>query len=212
MHKIENAIKEIKQGHFVIVTDDEDRENEGDLIIAADLITPEAITFMAKKASGLICLSITEDKASALNLPLQKHGEHTPQCHTAFTYSIDARFGISTGISSSDRTQTIKAVMRHDACPADIVIPGHIFPLIAKNNGVLERPGHTEAAVDLTRLAGLNPAGVICEIMDDQGEMIAGQALQNFAKAHNIPIISIKSFISFIATNARKCKFCSLTG
>jgi len=197
MHKVQNAIEQIKQGKFVIVVDDEKRENEGDLIIAADFITPEAMTFMAKKASGLICLAITQQKADALNLPLQIHGQHRPSCNTAFTYSIDARFGISTGISALDRVHTINTVMQDNACPADIVVPGHIFPLIAKDNGVLERPGHTESAVDLARLAGLNPAGVICEIMNDDGVMIAGDELMAFAKQYDIPIIATNALIAY---------------
>lgn len=197
MNKVKQAIEQIAQGKFVIVIDDKDRENEGDLIIAADLITADAITFMAKKASGLICLAITPNKATQLNLPLQLHGEHRPSCNTAFTYSIDARFGISTGIPSTDRAHTIKAVLREDASPADFVIPGHIFPLIAKDNGVLERPGHTEAAVDLARLAGLNPAGVICEIMDDNGEMLRDEALLAFAKLYDIPVISTNELIEY---------------
>jgi len=197
MHNIETAIHSFKNGKFVIVVDDKDRENEGDLIMAADFITPEAITFMAKKASGLICLAITENKAKQLNLKLQRHGEHRPLCNTAFTYSIDARFGISTGISSVDRVHTIKTVMQNNVCPADIVVPGHIFPVIAKAGGVLERPGHTESAVDLAQLAGLNPAGVICEIMNDNGVMIHGDDLMDFAKQYDIPIISTQDLINY---------------
>jgi 3,4-dihydroxy 2-butanone 4-phosphate synthase / GTP cyclohydrolase II len=194
---VEMAIESIKQGKFVIVTDDESRENEGDLIIASEKITEEAISFMAKKASGLICLAITQEKANQLNLPLQQHGDHQPPCQTAFTYSIDARFGISTGISSQDRVRSINVVMNDNACPEDIVIPGHIFPLIAKKQGVLERPGHTEAAVDLARLAGLKPSGVICEIMDDDGSMLRGEKLMQFATLHEIPILSIASLIEY---------------
>lgn len=197
MNKVKKAIEHIKQGKFVIVVDDKDRENEGDLIIAADFVTPEAITFMAKKASGLICLAITAQKAQCMNLPLQMHGQHRPSCNTAFTYSIDARFGISTGISSTDRVHSIQTIMREDVSPADIVVPGHIFPLIAKDNGVLERPGHTESAVDLARLAGLNPAGVICEIMNDQGMMITGDELFSFAEQYNIPMISTHDLIEY---------------
>lgn len=201
MHNVLQAIQAIKEGKMVIVIDDENRENEGDLIIAAEKITSEAITFMAKKASGLICLAITEQQACRLNLPLQQHGKHKPACSTAFTYSIDARFGVSTGISSQDRKVTIQTAIKDNACPDDIVVPGHIFPLIAKPGGVLERPGHTEAAVDLAKLAGLTPAGVICEIMDEYGVMLCGQALHDFADKHHLPIISVQDLINFQKKN-----------
>jgi len=162
---IEDAIKEIRDGRMVILVDDEDRENEGDLTMAAQAVTPEAINFMAKYGRGLICLSMTAEKIDALNLPLMVDN-NTSQFQTGFTVSIEARCGVTTGISAADRATTILAAVADNAKPTDLVRPGHVFPLRGKDGGVIVRAGQTEGSIDLARLAGLKPAGVICEIMD----------------------------------------------
>lgn len=193
---IQEAIEEIKRGKMVIVVDDENRENEGDLVIPASLITPSAINFMAKEGGGLICISITEKRAQELSLhPMV----HSPQdLHkTAFTVSCDYKYGTTTGISAHDRARTIKAIINKRTKPDDLARPGHIFPLIAKEGGVLVRAGHTEASLDLARLAGLYPAGVICEIMGEDGHMARLPSLIDFAKRHNLKIITIESLIEY---------------
>src|SRR5689334_9726126 len=167
---IEEAIEDIRQGKMVIVCDAEDRENEGDLTLAAQFATPEAINFMAKEGRGLICLALTPDRCDALGLDLMAAKNESP-FETAFTVSIEARDGVTTGISAADRARTVQVAIDPSSAPRDLVQPGHIFPLKAKPGGVLERTGQTEAAVDLARLAGLNPAGVICEVMNDDGTM-----------------------------------------
>jgi 3,4-dihydroxy 2-butanone 4-phosphate synthase / GTP cyclohydrolase II len=168
---ISEIIKDIKAGKFVILVDDEDRENEGDMIIAADKITPEAINFMAKNARGLICMPIIEKRLNELNIPMMV-GENTARHGTAFTVSVDAKIrGVTTGISAHDRAETIKAIIDSATKPQDLGRPGHIFPIRAREGGVLVRAGHTEATVDLARLAGLYPAGVLCEIMNEDGTM-----------------------------------------
>ena len=167
---IEEAIKDIKTGRMVILVDDEDRENEGDLTLAAEAVTPEAINFMAKHGRGLICLSMTGEKIDSLNLPLMvEHNTSTFQ--TGFTVSIEARCGVTTGISAADRATTILTAVAEDAQPTDLVRPGHVFPLRGRNGGVMVRAGQTEGSIDLSRLADLKPAGVICEIMDEDGSM-----------------------------------------
>ncbi len=193
---VEEALEDIKQGKFVIVVDDEDRENEGDLIIAAEKVTPEAINFMAKYGRGLICLAITEEIAKRLDLHLQPRRGIDP-FGTAFTVSIDAREGITTGISAYDRAHTIRLVVDEKSKPEDFVTPGHVFPIIARKGGVLVRAGHTEAAVDLARLAGLKPAGVICEIMKDDGTMARLPDLEKFSQTHNLKIITIRDLIAY---------------
>ncbi len=194
---IEEAIEEIRQGNLLILVDDEDRENEGDLVIAAELATPQAINFMAKYGRGLICLALTKDKATQLGLkPIRPENSPVPQ-YTAFTISIDARSGISTGISAYDRALTINKAISDDARPEDFVRPGHVFPLIARDGGVLVRAGHTEGSVDLVRLAGLKPAAVICEIMNDDGGMARLPELEEFAGRHNIKIATIADLISY---------------
>lgn len=194
---IEEAIEEIRQGNLLILVDDEDRENEGDLVIAAELATPQAINFMAKYGRGLICLALTKDKATQLGLkPIRPENSPVPQ-YTAFTISIDARSGISTGISAYDRALTINKAISDDARPEDFVRPGHVFPLIARDGGVLVRAGHTEGSVDLVRLAGLKPAAVICEIMNDDGEMARLPELEEFAERHDIKIATIADLISY---------------
>lgn len=191
---IEEAIEEIKKGKMIIVVDDENRENEGDLVIPASLVTPRIINFMAKEGRGLICVSITEERTRELSLyPMV----HSPQdLHkTAFTVSCDCKQGTTTGISAHDRARTIKAIVNKKTKPDDLVRPGHIFPLIAKDGGVLVRAGHTEASLDLARLAGFYPAGVLCEIMGDDGHMARLPGLIEFAKKHNLKIITIASLI-----------------
>lgn len=194
---IEEAIEEIRKGNVIILVDDEDRENEGDFVVAAEAATPQAINFMAKYGRGLICLAITPEKANQLGLkPIRPENSPVPQ-YTAFTISIDARTGISTGISAYDRSLTIKKAISNDAKPEDFIRPGHVFPLIAREGGVLVRAGHTEGSVDLVRLAGMKPASVICEIMNDDGDMARLPELEKFAKQHNIKIATIADLISY---------------
>ncbi len=194
--RIEEALKDIKEGKMVILVDDEDRENEGDLCMAAELVTPEAINFMAKYARGLICLTLTEEKADSLGLePMVK--DNTSMYRTAFTVSIDARDGTTTGISAHDRALTILKATEDDARPEDFVRPGHIFPLRAQNGGVLVRAGQTEGSVDIARLAGCRPAGVICEIMKEDGTMARMPDLEVFAKEHGIRIVTIADIIEY---------------
>ena len=185
------AIAELQAGRMIIVVDDDDRENEGDLMIAGEMITPEAINFMATHARGLICLAITGERADALELS-EMVARNTSRGGTAFTVSIDAkRQGITTGISAYDRCQTILAAIDPCTRPEDLARPGHVFPLRARRDGVLERRGHTEAAVDLARLAGLNPCGVICEISNDDGTMARLPDLARFCAKHDLKMISI---------------------
>jgi len=193
---IEEAIEQIKAGHMVILVDDEDRENEGDLTIAADAVTPEAINLMAKYARGLICLSLTGEKIDALDLPMMVDNNTSP-FGTGFTVSVEARCGVSTGISAQDRATTILTAMADDAQPRDLVRPGHIFPLRAKDGGVIVRAGQTEGSVDLARLAGRKPAGVICEIMDEDGTMARMPALEKFSEEHGIGICTIADLIEY---------------
>jgi 3,4-dihydroxy 2-butanone 4-phosphate synthase / GTP cyclohydrolase II len=191
---IDEALAQIRAGRMVIVVDDEDRENEGDLTMAADLVTPEAVNFMARLGRGLICLSLTEDKVATLGLPMMTQENRSPR-GTAFTVSIDARHGITTGISARERAHTILTAVAPNAAAADLVTPGHIFPLKGRRGGVLVRSGHTEAAIDLARLAGREPAGVICEIMREDGEMARLPDLEGFAAAHGLGIVRIADLI-----------------
>ena len=193
---IEDAIKDIKRGKFVILVDDEDRENEGDLVLAAEKVTPAAVNFMATHARGLICLALTPDRVEQLQLPPQA-AENTATFGTAFTVSIDARKGITTGISAADRATTIHVAIDPKSGPADLARPGHIFPLKAQKGGVLRRAGQTEGSVDLARLAGLYPAGVICEIMNEDGTMARVPELAKFAKAHKLKMVTIKALIEY---------------
>ena len=193
---IEQAIKEIKKGRFVILVDDEDRENEGDLVIAAEKVTPHAINFMAKHARGLICLALTPERVEELQLPPQSP-ENTATFGTAFTVSIDARRDITTGISAADRATTVHVAIDPKTKPSDLARPGHIFPLKAQKGGVLKRAGQTEGSVDLARLAGLCPAAVICEIMNEDGTMARVPELAKFAKAHKIKMVTIKALIEY---------------
>lgn len=195
---IEEALQDLKEGKMIIIVDDEDRENEGDLCIAAEKVTPEAINFMAKYGRGLICLALTEEQVEKLKLPMMVPEDQSNALHgTAFTVSIDARYGVTTGISAHDRAKTILTAIADDAKPEDLVRPGHVFPLKARRGGVLVRAGHTEASVDLARLAGLKPAAVICEIMRDDGSMARLPDLEVFAKEHGLKIITIADLIKF---------------
>ena len=194
--RIENALNDIKAGKMLILVDDEDRENEGDLVMAAEKATPEAINFMAKYGRGLICLSLTEERADLLNLPPMV-SENTAQFETAFTVSIEARRGVTTGISAADRCHTILTAVDEHSGPHDLARPGHIFPLRARKGGVLVRTGQTEGSVDLAQLAGLKPAGVICEIMNDDGTMARLPELKEFAKKHDLAIISVADLIEY---------------
>jgi 3,4-dihydroxy 2-butanone 4-phosphate synthase/GTP cyclohydrolase II len=193
---IPEILEDIRKGKIVILADDESRENEGDLCMAAEKVTPEAINFMAKYGRGLICLSLTEEKAKSLNLPLMVR-DNTSKFGTAFTISIEARHGVTTGISAHDRAMTIITAVKDDSRPEDLVRPGHIFPLIAKQGGVLVRTGQTEGSVDLARLAGMRPYGVICEVMSDDGTMARMPELEIFAKEHNIKIATVKDIIEY---------------
>jgi 3,4-dihydroxy 2-butanone 4-phosphate synthase / GTP cyclohydrolase II len=193
---IEEAVKDIADGRMVILVDDEDRENEGDLTIAAEKVTPDAINFMAKYGRGLICLSMTKEKVESLDLPLMVV-DNTSPFQTGFTVSIDARCGVTSGASVQDRARTILTAIADGARPSDLVRPGHIFPLRAKSGGVIVRAGQTEGSVDLARLAGLNPSGVICEIMDEDGKMARMPSLEEFSKTHGINICTIQDLIEY---------------
>jgi 3,4-dihydroxy 2-butanone 4-phosphate synthase / GTP cyclohydrolase II len=193
---VQRALQEIRAGRMVILVDDEDRENEGDLTMAAEKVTPEAINFMARHGRGLICLTLTADRIKQLELPMMVD-ENTSSYGTAFTVSVEARRGVSTGISAKDRATTILEAIRADAKPDDLVRPGHVFPLRARDGGVLVRTGQTEGSVDLARLAGLEPAGVICEIMNEDGSMARLPDLEVFAAQHDVPIVSIAELIQY---------------
>src|SRR6476620_5522086 len=193
---VEEAIEEIREGRMVVVVDDEDRENEGDLTIAAQFATPDAINFMATHARGLICLCVTEERADTLGLrPMTDHNE--APLGTAFTVSIEAREGVTTGISAADRSRTIQVAIHHESTAHDLVQPGHVFPLRARRGGVLERVGQTEAAVDLARLAGLAPAGVVCEIMNDDGTMARVPDLVGFCERHGLKLVTVADLIEY---------------
>ena len=197
LDKISDAIEDVKKGKIIIVVDDENRENEGDFICAADLVTPESINFMAKHARGLICTPITEKRSRKLNLyPMVTN--NTDPMDTAFTVSVDLKGSrVTSGISASDRSKTIKAIVNNNTKPDDLARPGHIFPLIAKEGGVLRRTGHTEAAIDFARLAGCSPAGVICEIMSDDGSMARVPELIKVAKKLDLKIVSIEDLVAY---------------
>ncbi|HEY8352073.1 MAG TPA: 3,4-dihydroxy-2-butanone-4-phosphate synthase [Sphingomonadales bacterium] len=196
LSSIEEIINEARNGRMFILVDDEDRENEGDLVIPAQMATPEAINFMAKYGRGLICLSLTAERCAELGLRLMSE-KNQSRHHTAFTVSIEAREGISTGISAHDRAHTIGVAIDPTKGAQDIVSPGHVFPLVAREGGVLVRAGHTEAAVDIARLAGLIPAGVICEVMNDDGTMARLPDLMKFAERHNLKIATIADLIAY---------------
>ncbi|MEJ7781092.1 MAG: bifunctional 3,4-dihydroxy-2-butanone-4-phosphate synthase/GTP cyclohydrolase II [Solirubrobacteraceae bacterium] len=193
---VEEALDDIRAGRIVVVVDDEDRENEGDLTLAAQFATPEAVNFMATHGRGLICLALTPDRCDELQLDLMPAKNESP-FETAFTITVEAREGVTTGISAPDRARTIQVAVDPRSTPRDLVQPGHLFPLKAKEGGVLERTGHTEAAVDLARLAGLNPAGVICEIMADEGHMAVGDELAAYCERHGLKMVTIADLIAY---------------
>jgi 3,4-dihydroxy 2-butanone 4-phosphate synthase/GTP cyclohydrolase II len=193
---IESAVEDIRNGKQIIVVDSKDRENEGDLVMASELVTPEKINFMAKEGRGLICVSLTRERATELDLELVQN-KNTSLHETNFTISVDAKDNTTTGISAFDRSETIRVLIHNKSKAKDLARPGHIFPIIGKDGGVLRRAGHTEASIDLSLLAGLKPSGVICEIMDDDGSMSRGYSLQKFAEKHSLKIISIDDLIHF---------------
>jgi len=193
---VTRALEAIRAGRMVILVDDEDRENEGDLTMAADLVTPEAINFMAREGRGLICLSMTEERVVQLGLPMMT-ADNQARHHTAFTVSIDARHGTTTGISARERAETIRVAVSRNAKPDDLVVPGHVFPLRARRGGVLVRSGQTEGSVDLARMAGREPAGIICEIMREDGEMARMPELVEFSRQHDLPIVKIADLIQY---------------
>ncbi|MBX3270009.1 MAG: 3,4-dihydroxy-2-butanone-4-phosphate synthase [Sandaracinaceae bacterium] len=196
LERVHRAIEDVRAGRIVILVDDEDRENEGDLVMAAEKVTPEAINFMARYGRGLICLALTEARVARLELAMMVD-ENKSSRSTAFTVSIEARHGVTTGISAADRAHTIATAVHPDAKPADLVSPGHVFPLRARDGGVLRRTGHTEGSVDLAQLAGLEPAGVICEIMNEDGTMARMPDLVRFADEHGLRVLSIADLVQF---------------
>ncbi len=201
---IEQAIEDIRQGKLILVADDEDRESEGDLVGAAERVTPEMINFMATHGRGLICLTLTSERCQALGLP-QMADENSDAYETAFTVSVDAakRFGVTTGISAADRAKTVQVAIDSATVPADLRRPGHVFPLRARPGGVLQRVGHTEASVDLARLAGLYPAGVICEVLADDGTMMRRPQLERFAAQHGLTFVTVAQLVAYRLQNER---------
>jgi 3,4-dihydroxy 2-butanone 4-phosphate synthase/GTP cyclohydrolase II len=198
LERVNRALDQIRAGKMVILVDDEDRENEGDLVMAADKVTPDAINFMARFGRGLVCLTLTEEQVERLELPMMSApGRHGPPLGTAFTVSIEARTGVTSGISAADRARTIQVATSPDVRPSDLVTPGHVFPLKARRGGVLVRTGHTEGSVDLARLAGQAASGVICEIMNDDGSMARMPDLEKFAKTHGLMLLTIADLIQY---------------
>ena len=202
LNSTEEIIEDLRQGKMVVIMDDEDRENEGDLLMAADCVTPDAINFMATHGRGLICLTLTRARCQQLRLPLMVNTNDQVQA-TNFTVSIEAAEGVTTGISAADRATTVRAAVAEDACPQDIVQPGHVFPLMAQPGGTLVRAGHTEAGCDLARLAGFSPAGVIVEILNDDGSMARRPDLEVFAKQHDLKIGTIEDLIQYRIKNEK---------
>lgn len=196
--RVSRGIDAIRAGKMLILVDDEDRENEGDLVLAADHVTPEAIAFMANFGRGLICLTLTEQQIAKLDLPMMAApGRSGPRLGTAFTVSIEASSGVTTGISAADRAHTIRVAINPNAQPTDVVVPGHVFPLVARHGGVLVRAGQTEGSVDLARLAGLSAAGIVCEIANDDGSMARMPDLERFAEKHDMAILTIADLIAY---------------
>ncbi|NNG70868.1 3,4-dihydroxy-2-butanone-4-phosphate synthase [Rhizobium laguerreae] len=201
--RIEDAISAIARGEMVVVVDDQDRENEGDIVVAAQAVTPETIAFMMTHARGLVCIAMEGERLDALDIPLMVPN-NTESHKTAFTVSVDYLKGTTTGISAADRAATVRALVDDRTKPADFARPGHIFPLRANARGVLGRPGHTEAAVDLARLAGKTPAGVICEVANDDGTMSRLPDLTLFAKRHNLLLVTIEDLVAYLERQAAK--------
>ena len=198
IERVERCLVDLRRGRMIILVDDEDRENEGDICVAAEKVTPDTINFMATHGRGLICLALTEQRAHELHLQMMvPEAQNSTRFGTAFTVSIEARTGVTTGISAADRARTVQVAVDPAASPGDLARPGHVFPLIAKQGGVLRRAGQTEGAMDLARMAGLRPAGVICEIMNDDGTMARMPDLRRFGKEHGLPILSIADLIRF---------------
>lgn len=198
LRRVQAALEDIRAGKMIILVDDEDRENEGDLCMAAECVTPEAINFMAMHGRGLICLALTEEQIEKLDLPMMTApGRVGPRLGTAFTVSIEASEGVTTGISAADRAHTVRVAIREDVKPTDVVVPGHTFPLVARRGGVLVRAGQTEGSVDLARLAGLQPSGIVCEIIRDDGSMARMPDLEEFAARHQLRILTIADLIAY---------------
>ena len=201
--RVEAALNALRRGEFVVVADDEERENEGDLIIAAESLTTEKLAFMLRHTSGVVCVALTGRRLSELALPLMV-AENSEPHRTQFTVSVDLAAGVSTGISASDRSRTIRALADRSLGASSFLRPGHVFPLRARPQGVLERRGHTEAAVDLARLAGFEPAGALCELMADDGSMLSGAALVGFARRHGLPYLHIGDLVSYRRAHERR--------
>jgi 3,4-dihydroxy 2-butanone 4-phosphate synthase / GTP cyclohydrolase II len=206
LRRVETALQALRQGEFVVVADDEERENEGDLIIAAESLTQEKLAFMLRHTSGVVCVALTARRANELELPLMVTENNEPH-RTQFTVSVDLATGISTGISAADRSRTIRALGCSKSRADSFLRPGHVFPLRARPLGVLERRGHTEAAVDLARLAGFEPAGALCELMADDGSMLRGAALTEFAARHQLPFMHIGDLVHYRRVSERRATF-----
>lgn len=194
--RVEWALESLRNGHGILVTDDETRENEGDLIFAAESLSTPQMAMLIRECSGIVCLCLTEDKVRSLELPLMV-SDNTSRFGTAFTVSIEAEKGVTTGVSASDRVATVRAAIADDARPGDLRRPGHVFPLQARSGGVLERPGHTEATIDLMRLAGLKPCGVLCELTNADGSMARLPQVTDFARRHGMPVVTVEDLIEY---------------
>ncbi len=194
--RVFNAVSSLQRGGGILIVDDDDRENEGDLIFSAESITNEQMATLIRECSGIVCLCITNDKAKSLDLP-QMVPKNTSSYGTAFTVSIEAAEGVTTGVSAADRVRTIKAAIAPKARPTDLKRPGHVFPLVARDGGVLERPGHTEATIDMMRIAGLSPCGVLCELTNPDGTMARLPQVHNFGVQQNIPVLSVRDIVGF---------------
>ena len=194
--RVESAVASLRSGRGVLVVDDENRENEGDLIFAAETLTEEQVAALIRDCSGIICVCITEEKARQLDLPMMVP-DNTSRYGTAFTISVDARGNVTTGVSAADRLEAVRIVAADDSTRADLAAPGHMFPLVARGNGVLERPGHTEATVDLARLAGFRPCGVLCELTNPDGTMARLPQVAAYAREHALPLVSIRDLVAY---------------
>ena len=194
--RVECAVASLRSGRGVLVVDDENRENEGDLIFAAETLTEEQVAALIRDCSGIICVCITEEKARQLDLPMMVP-DNTSRYGTAFTISVDARENVTTGVSAADRLEAVRVVAADDSTRADLAAPGHMFPLVARGNGVLERPGHTEATVDLARLAGFSPCGVLCELTNPDGTMARLPQVAAYAREHALPLVSIRDLVAY---------------
>lgn len=194
--RVESAVASLRSGRGVLVVDDENRENEGDLIFAAETLTEEQVAALIRDCSGIICVCITEEKARQLDLPMMVP-DNTSRYGTAFTISVDARENVTTGVSAADRLEAVRVVAADDSTRADLAAPGHMFPLVARGNGVLERPGHTEATVDLARLAGFRPCGVLCELTNPDGTMARLPQVAAYAREHALPLVSIRDLAAY---------------